>query len=86
MKKPLEKPLEANFSTLILSVASSAAMGLGLAPDPSSGKTHVDKKIAQFNIDLLEVLKNKTENNRTNEEDKLINQLISDLKMKFVSL
>ena len=82
----MEKPLEANFSTLVLSVASSAAIGLGLTPDPGSGKTHVDKKIAQFNIDLLEILKNKTENNRTEEEDKLINQLISDLKMNFVKL
>ena len=82
----MENPLEANFSTLILSIASSAAMGLGLTPDPNSGKTHVDKKIAQFNIDLLEILKDKTENNRTDEEDKLINQIISDLKMKFISL
>ena len=82
----MEQPLEANFSTLVLSVASSAAMCLGLAPDPSSGETHVDKKMAQFNIDLLEVLKTKSENNRTDEEETLINQLLNDLKMKFVSL
>lgn len=82
----MEQPLEANFSTLVLSVASSAAMSLGMAPDPGTGKTSVDKKMAQFNIDLLEVLKNKSENNRTDEEDKLINQLISDLKMKFVAV
>ena len=82
----MEQQLEANFSTLVLSVASSAAMSLGLAPDPSTGQTSVDKKMAQFNIDLLEVLKAKSENNRTDEEEKLINQLLSDLKMKFVSL
>lgn len=82
----MNQQLEANFSTLILSVASSAAMSLGLAPDPTTGKTIVDKKMAQFNIDLLEVLKEKTNNNRTTEEDKLIHQLLTDLKMKFVSL
>lgn len=82
----MEQPLEANFSTLVLSVASSAAMSLGMAPDPNTGQTSVDKKMAQFNIDLLEVLKEKSENNRTPEEETLINQLISDLKMKFVSL
>ncbi len=81
-----QQQLEATFSTLVLSVASSAAMSLGLAPDPATGQTSVDKKMAQFNIDLLEVLKKKSENNRTDEEEKLINQLISDLKMKFVSL
>ena len=82
----MEKPLEASFSTLILSIASSAAMGLGLSPNPNSGETQVDKEMAQFNIDLLEVLKTKTENNRTEEEDKLINQILSDLKMKFISI
>ncbi len=82
----LEQQLEANFSTLVLSVASSAAMSLGMAPDPATGETAVDKKMAQFNIDLLEVLKTKSENNRSAEEEQLINQLISDLKMKFVSL
>ncbi len=81
-----QQQLEATFSTLVLSVASSAAMSLGLAPDPATGQTSVDKNMAQFNIDLLEVLKEKSENNRTDEEEKLINQLISDLKMKFVSL
>ena len=82
----MEQQLEATFSTLVLSVASSAAMSLGMAPDPSTGETKIDKKMAQFNIDLLEVLKTKSENNRTEEEEKLIMQLLSDLKMKFVSL
>jgi len=82
----LEQPLEATFSTLVLSVASSAAMCLGMAPDPNTGKTAVDKNMAQFNIDLLEVLKTKSENNRTAEEESLITQLLSDLKMKYVSL
>ena len=82
----MEQQLEATFSTLVLSVASSAAMSLGMAPDPSTGETKIDKKMAQFNIDLLEVLKTKSENNRTEEEEKLIMQLLSDLNMKFVSL
>ena len=83
--EPSTEALEANFSILILSIASSAAISLGLTPDPSTGKTSVNKKTAQFNIDLLEVLKEKTENNRSAEEDKLLHQLISDLKLKFVS-
>ena len=82
----MEQPLEATFSTLVLSIASSAAMSLGMAPDPATGQTSVDKNMAQFNIDLLEVLKSKSKNNRNEDEDKLITQLISDLKMKFVSL
>lgn len=82
----MEQNLEADFSTLCLSIASSAAMSLGMAPDPSNGQTHIDKKMAQFNIDLLEVLHKKSQNNRTEEEDILIEQLLSDLKMKFVTI
>ena len=82
----MQESLEANFSTLCLSIASSAAMSLGMAPDPANGETKVDKKMAQFNIDLLEVLKTKSENNRSDEEEQLINQLLSDLKMKFVTV
>lgn len=79
-------PLEANFSTLVLSVGSSAAMSLGLAPNPATGKTEIDKKMAKFNIDLLEMLKDKTKNNLSSEEGKFLNQMTSDLKLKFVEL
>ena len=77
--------LEANFSTLLLSVASSAAVSLGLSPDPKTNQTQVDKKMAKFNIDLLEVLKKKSENNRSKEESQLLDQLIGDLKTRYIS-
>ncbi|MCB0378115.1 MAG: DUF1844 domain-containing protein [Bdellovibrionales bacterium] len=81
-----QQKLEASFSTLVLSVASSAAMSLGLAPNPSTGNTEIDKEMAKFNIDLLEVLQTKTENNLTDEEEKFLKQLLSDLKMKYVAV
>ena len=76
--------LEANFSTLVLSIGSSAAMSLGLAPNPANGKTEIDKKMAKFNIDLLEMLLVKTKNNLSDEEDQFMNQMTADLKMKYV--
>ena len=82
----MDNKLEANFSTLVLSIGSSAAMSLGLAPNPATGKSEVDKKMAQFNIDLLEMLKSKTEKNLSSEEDQFLQQMIADLKMKFVEL
>jgi len=81
-----EQQIEANFSTLVLSIGSSAAMSLGLAPNPANGKQEVDKKMAKFNIDLLEMLKVKTQNNLSAEEDTFMTQMIGDLKMKFVEL
>jgi len=48
--------IEASFSVLTMSLASSAAMALGLAPNPQSGETSKDKDMSRFNIDLLVML------------------------------
>ena len=76
--------LEANFSVLTMSIASSAVMALGLAPDPQTQKIHKDKNMAKFNIDLLMMLKDKTKGNLSPEESQFIESVISDLQMKFV--
>ncbi|MDZ4083265.1 MAG: DUF1844 domain-containing protein [Bdellovibrionales bacterium] len=78
--------MEANLSTLVLSIASSAAMALGLAPHPVSGKTEKDATLAKFNIDLLSMLEEKTRGNRTADEDRFITSVVQDLKLKFVEL
>lgn len=76
--------MDASLSTLVLSLASSAAMSMGLAPDPVSGKTEKDLNMARFNIDLLTMLEEKTRNNRTSDEEKFISTILQDLKMKFI--
>jgi hypothetical protein len=78
------KNLEANFSTLVLSIGSSAAMALGLAPNPVSGKVEKDLQLARFNIDLLCMLKEKTTGNLTPDEKKFVDSICADLQMKFV--
>jgi hypothetical protein len=78
--------LEANFSTLVLSIASSAAMALGLAPHPVSGKSEKDLNLARFNIDLLTMLADKTKGNRTEDEERFLSSVLNDLKMKYVEL
>jgi len=76
--------IEASLSTLVLSIASSAAMALGLAPHPISGKVEKDLDMARFNIDLLAVLEEKTKGNRTSDEERFLTSVLQDLKMKFV--
>lgn len=78
--------LEANFSSLILSIGSSAAISLGLAPDPSTGETTINKEMARFNIDLLKVLETKTKNNLSDEETDFLKKIISDLQLRFVEV
>ncbi len=78
--------LEASFSVLIMSIASSAVMAMGLAPNPQNGEVSKDKNLARFNIDLLLVLQAKTKGNLSSDEAKFLENLISDLQMKFVSV
>lgn len=74
------------FSTLIFSLASSAVLAMGLEKNPHTGKFEKDIDVARFNIDMLNLLKDKTKGNLTNEESRFLDSVISDLQMKFVGL
>lgn len=78
--------LPANLSTLIMSLASSATVSMGLSPNPETEKTEVNKKMAEFNIDLLLTIKKKTVNNLTEEESKLLDTIISQLQTHFIQI
>lgn len=75
---------ESSFSMLVMSIASTALMELGLVPDENSQKKETNKEMAKFNIDLLSMLKLKTKGNLTAEEAQFLDHLINDLKLKFV--
>ena len=75
-----------DFPTFVLSVASAAMMGLGLAPRPDSGKTEVDLELARQNIDLLEMIQTKTKNNLTPDEMKLLERVLYEVRTKFLEV
>ncbi|MEW6055859.1 MAG: DUF1844 domain-containing protein [Bdellovibrionota bacterium] len=75
-----------DFTTFVLSVSSAAFMGLGLTPHPESDKTEIDLELARQNIDLLELIKEKTKNNLTTDEDRLLTSLLFETRMRFVEV
>ena len=79
-----EKTYPCSFSTLILSLASSAVMSLGLEPNPQTNKIEKDLDVARFNIDMLKLLQEKTKNNLSKEEEQFLNSVVNDLQLKFV--
>ena len=81
-----QQTVEASFSTLVLSIGSTAAMAMGLAPHPQTGKTELDLTMARFNIDMLNVLQAKTKNNLSKEEGDFLNNLIADLQMRYLEV
>ena len=80
----MDKP-EATLSMLMMSIASSALTSMGHAPD-SENKTEIDKSMARFNIDLLLMIKEKTKNNLTLDEQNFLNHITQDLQNKFLLL
>jgi hypothetical protein len=76
----------AHFQNLVLNLARQAAAHLGAAPSPLSGQVEVDLDAAQHIIDLLNALQQKTRGNVTQEEKEMIEGLIGDLQMQFVTV
>ena len=80
-----EVPLpEITFSSLLFSLSSAAFVSLGAIPDPNTGKMEKNLPLVKQTIDLLGVLRDKTRNNLTQEEEALFDHLLYDLRMSYV--
>ena len=84
-KEKETEPFQIDFSTFIMSLTSSAFYHLGDMPDPSTGKKEVNLPAVQQTIDMLIMLREKTKGNLKEDEEKLIEQLIYELQVKYVA-
>jgi hypothetical protein len=75
---------ELGFSTFILSLSTSALVHLAELPDPISNEKKINLPLAKQTIAIIEMLKEKTKGNLTEEEDQLIEDLLYDLRLKYV--
>ena len=84
-KEKETESFQIDFSTFIMSLTSSAFYHLGDMPDPSTGKKEVNLPAVQQTIDMLIMLREKTKGNLKEDEEKLIEQLIYELQVKYVA-
>src|SRR5499427_2154084 len=80
---PLDDP--ASFLSLVMSLASNAAANLGMMPHPVTGETGVDLKTGKHWIDVLGMLEQKTTGNLDHQEAQVMENLLADLRMQYVS-
>lgn len=75
-----------DFATFVISLSHSALVHLGEAPNPETG--HLDKSLplARQTIDLISMLEDKTKGNLTGDEERLLAQILYDLRMRYVEL
>jgi hypothetical protein len=75
-----------DFVTFVLSLSHSALMHFGEAPNPETGSVEKNLPLARQTIDLIAMLEEKTRGNLTGDEERLIGQILFDLRMRYVEL
>jgi len=74
-----------DFSSFVISLSSSVLISLGEIPNPETQETSVDVCFAKQTIQILEMLEEKTRGNLSDGEQELIDQILFDLRFKYVS-
>ncbi len=93
-ERPTEEPIEEeapggplpeiSFTSFIFSLSTSALIQLGEVEDPISKKQAKNLPLAKQTIDLIGLLKEKTKGNLTLEEERFLDQILYDLRMRYV--
>ena len=76
-----------SFAAFVLSLAHTAAVHFGDVPDPSTGqKAEANLAAAQQMVDILALLDEKTRGNLSAEERQLLEQILYELRLRFVEV
>ena len=76
----------ASFMSFVMSIASNAASALGMMEHPVTHQREVDIDLGKHWIDVLGMLEKKTAGNLTPQEKRMLDGLLADLRMQYVSL
>jgi hypothetical protein len=76
--------LTQRFIEFVMMQAQQASLFLGRIPHPQSGQSAVQLEPAKLFIDHLEMIREKTRGNLTNQEAEILNGVLADLQMAFV--
>lgn len=79
-------PTKAEFLPFISSIVAQTLIHLGKMPFPTSGDIRLDLPNARFSIDLLTMLRDKTEGNRSAEESDYLTRAIFGLQTEYVQV
>ena len=72
------------FMSIVLSLSQAAMQHMGKITNPLTGKIDRNLEQAKVTVDMLEMLKEKTEGNLVKDEEKLINETLATLQLNYV--
>jgi len=75
---------EINFPTFVFSLNSSALVHLGVIEDPASGQRVKNLPMAKQTIDILGMLEEKTKGNLSDDEARMLKNILYELRMLYV--
>jgi len=78
-----DAPIEASFVTLVASLATQAMFALGVMAQPGAQQVMVNLDQAEFTIETLKVLQEKTRGNLSAEEEASLNEALNELPRLF---
>jgi hypothetical protein len=73
-----------SFTNLVLSISTSALIQLGVIEDPVSKQPSKNLPLAKQTIDLIGMLQEKTKGKLTSEEEKILEHILYDLRLRYV--
>lgn len=79
-----DQMLQFDFITFLLSLHHSAACHLGAAPEPETNTCRENLPLAKQTIDILGMLQEKTQGNLTGEEERILSEILYDLRMAYI--
>lgn len=78
-------PPQPDFNFFVTTLALQTSISLGQVPNPATNKKEEDLTQAKFLIDTLGMLKEKTKGNLTTEEVNLLENMLYELRMVYIS-
>ena len=79
-----DEPTKVTFSDFVFLQYQQARFSLGMFPNPQTGKYEENLLLAQYAIDVLCLLKEKTRGNLEAMEEKLLENVLHELRLAFV--
>jgi hypothetical protein len=76
----------ASFVNFLSTLATNAAAALGAVPHPATGKRSLDLDTGKYWLDVLAMVKDKTKGNLHAQESQLLDGLLADLRMQYVTM
>jgi hypothetical protein len=83
-ERQTQLPPQPTFTQFVSGLTAQALMALGEAENPITKNQEIDLPQAKYLIDVIALIKDKTQGNLSEQEQEALNQILTDLRLRFV--